>query len=70
MTDGNRFDKRQTCLDAVKQLDVKGMNPAEALMVAWTDGWNRALDLCIQLEQQLDPPETQQRPTFSDGGHE
>lgn len=70
MTDGNRFDKRQTCLDAVKRLDVKGMNPAEALMVAWTDGWDRALDLCIQLEQQLDQPDTQQRPTFSDGGHE
>lgn len=28
MTDGNRFDKRQACLDAVKQLDVKVMNPA------------------------------------------
>ena len=70
MTDGNRLDKRQACLDAVRQLDVKGMNPAEALMVAWMDGWNRALDLCIQLEQKLDPPHTVQRPAFRDGAHE
>lgn len=67
---GLNFDKRQACLDAVRQLDVKGMNPAEALMVAWMDGWNRALDLCIQLERQLDQPGTQQRPAFSDGDHE
>lgn len=39
-------------------------------MIAWTDGWNRALDLCIQLERQLDQPDRQQRSTFSDGCHE
>lgn len=70
MTDGNRFDKRQACLDAVKQLDLNGVSPIEALMIAWTDGWNHALDLCIQLERQLEPPDMQQRPAFSDGGHE
>ncbi|MEF2736300.1 MAG: hypothetical protein U0N15_03625 [Bifidobacterium choerinum] len=65
-----RCDCGRPALDAVKQLDLNGVSPIEALMIAWTDGWNSALDLCIQLEQQLDPPDTMQLPTFSDGGDE
>lgn len=62
-----RFDTRTECADAIRQLDLTGKSPEEILMLAWTDGWNHALDLCIKLEQAIDNNVFDARPEFADG---
>lgn len=59
--------KRETCLNAVRQLDLKGKSPEEILVTAWTDGWNHALDVCLKLEQELDRDMLAAPPEFDDG---
>nr|DAU79579.1 MAG TPA: hypothetical protein [Caudoviricetes sp.] len=52
-TDGH-IDKISLGIEAAKHLDLQGKNFAEALVLAWVDGFDHALDLCVQLEQRLD----------------
>lgn len=59
--------KRETCLNAIRKLDLQGKSPEEILMLAWTDGWEHALDLCIKLEQAIDHNAFDARPEFTDG---
>ena len=59
--------KRETCLNAIRKLDLQGKSPEEILMIAWTDGWEHALDLCIKLEQAIDHNAFDARPEFTDG---
>ena len=42
--------KRETCLNAIRKLDLQGKSPEEIIMLAWTDGWEHALDVCLKLE--------------------
>lgn len=59
--------KRETCLNAIRKLDLQGKSPEEIIMLAWTDGWEHALDLCIKLEQAIDHNTFDARPEFTDG---
>ena len=59
--------KRETCLKAIRHLDLQGKSPEEILMLAWEDGWEHALDLCIKLEQAIDHNAFDARPEFTDG---
>ena len=59
--------KRETCLNAIRKLDLQGKSPEEIIMLAWTDGWEHALDLCIKLEQAIDHNAFDARPEFTDG---
>ena len=59
--------KRETCLNAIRKLDLQGKSPEEILMLAWEDGWEHALDLCIKLEQAIDHNAFDARPEFTDG---
>ena len=59
--------KHETCLNAIRKLDLQGKSPEEILMLAWTDGWEHALDLCIKLEQAIDHNAFDARPEFDDG---
>lgn len=53
MTGIASFDKRKACADALKLLNVQGLTFAQAMAVAWTDGWNKAIDLCIEIEDAI-----------------
>ena len=53
MTGIASFDKRKVCADALKLLNVQGLTFAQAMAVAWTDGWNKAIDLCIEIEDAI-----------------
>lgn len=53
MTDIASFDKRKACLEALKRLNVQGLTFAQAMAVAWLDGWNSALDLCVEIEDAI-----------------
>lgn len=53
MTGIASFDKRKACDDALKLLNVQGLTFAQAMAVAWTDGWNKAIDLCIEIEDAI-----------------
>lgn len=59
--------KRETCLNAICKLDLQGKSPEEILMLAWTDGWEHALDVCLKLEQELDRDVLAAPPEFDDG---
>lgn len=59
--------KRETCLNAIRKLDLQGKSPEEILMLAWTDGWEHALDVCLKLEQAIDHNAFDARPEFTDG---
>lgn len=63
----SRIDKRDECVKAIRHLDLQGKSPEEILMLAWTDGWEHALDLCIKLEQAIDYNTFDARPEFTDG---
>lgn len=63
----HRIDKRDECVKAIRHLDLQGKSPEEILMLAWTDGWEHALDLCIKLEQAIDYNTFDARPEFTDG---
>ncbi|RYQ68412.1 hypothetical protein PG2072B_1015 [Bifidobacterium pseudolongum subsp. globosum] len=63
----HRIDKREECVKAIRQLDLHGKSPEEILMLAWTDGWNHAIDVCLKLEQELDRDMLDARPEFDDG---
>ena len=63
----HRIDKRDECVKAIRHLDLQGKSPEEILMLAWTDGWEHALDLCIKLEQAIDHNAFDARPEFTDG---
>lgn len=59
--------KRETCLTAIRHLDLQSKSPEEILMLAWTDGWEHALDVCLKLEQELDRDMIAAPPEFADG---
>ena len=59
--------KHETCLNAIRKLDLQGKSPEEILMLAWTDGWEHALDVCLKLEQELDRDVLAAPPEFDDG---
>lgn len=59
--------KRETCLKAIRHLDLQGKSPEEIIMLAWTDGWEHALDVCLKLEQELDRDVLATPPEFTDG---
>ena len=40
----HRIDKRDECVKAIRHLDLQGKSPEEIIMLAWTDGWDHALD--------------------------
>lgn len=63
----HRIDKREECVKAIRQLDLQGKSPEEILMLAWTDGWEHALDVCLKLEQELDRDMIAAPPEFDDG---
>lgn len=63
----HRIDKREECVKAIRRLDLQGKSPEEILMLAWTDGWNHALDVCLKLEQELDRDMIAATPEFDDG---
>lgn len=63
----HRIDKRGECVKAIRQLDLQGKSPEEILMLAWTDGWEHAIDVCLKLEQELDRDILDARPEFDDG---
>lgn len=63
----HRIDKRDECVKAIRHLDLQGKSPEEILMLAWMDGWEHALDLCIKLEQAIDHNTFDARPEFTDG---
>lgn len=63
----HRIDKRDECVKAIRHLDLQGKSPEEILMLAWTDGWNHALDVCLKLEQELDRDMIAAPPEFDDG---
>ena len=62
-----RIDKRDECVKAIRHLDLQGKSPEEILMLAWTDGWEHALDVCLKLEQELDRDMIAAPPEFDDG---
>lgn len=63
----HRIDKREECVKAIRRLDLQGKSPDEILMLAWTDGWEHALDVCLKLEQELDRDMIAAPPEFDDG---
>lgn len=63
----HRIDKRDECVKAIRHLDLQGKSPEEILMLAWTDGWEHALDVCLKLEQELDRDVLAAPPEFDDG---
>lgn len=63
----HRIDKREECVKAIRRLDLQGKSPEEILMLAWTDGWEHALDVCLKLEQELDRDMIAAPPEFDDG---
>ena len=63
----HRIDKRVVCVKAIRHLDLQGKSPEEILMLAWTDGWEHALDVCLKLEQELDRDMIAAPPEFDDG---
>ena len=63
----HRIDKRDECVKAIRHLDLQGKIPEEILMLAWTDGWEHALDVCLKLEQELDRDVLAAPPEFDDG---
>ena len=63
----HRIDKREECVKAIRHLDLQGKSPEEILMLAWTDGWEHALDVCLKLEQELDRDVLAAPPEFDDG---
>lgn len=63
----SRIDKRDECVKAIRHLDLQGKSPEEILMLAWTDGWEHALDVCLKLEQELDRDMIAAPPEFDDG---
>lgn len=63
----HRIDKREECVKAIRRLDLQGKSPEEILMLAWTDGWNHAIDVCLKLEQELDRDMIAAPPEFDDG---
>lgn len=63
----HRIDKREECVKAIRHLDLQGKSPEEILMLAWTDGWEHALDVCLKLEQELDRDMIAAPPEFDDG---
>ena len=63
----HRIDKRDECVKAIRKLDLQGKSPEEILMLAWTDGWEHALDVCLKLEQELDRDVLAAPPEFDDG---
>lgn len=63
----SRIDKRDECVRAIRHLDLQGKSPEEILMLAWTDGWEHALELCIRLERELDRDVLAASPEFTDG---
>ena len=62
-----RIDKRDECVRAIRHLDLQGKSPEAILMLAWTDGWEHALDVCLKLEQELDRDVLAAPPEFDDG---
>ena len=63
----HRIDKREECVKAIRRLDLQGKSPEEILMLAWTDGWEHAIDVCLKLEQELDRDMIAAPPEFDDG---
>ena len=63
----HRINKREECVKAIRHLDLQGKSPEEILMLAWTDGWEHALDVCLKLEQELDRDMIAAPPEFADG---
>lgn len=63
----HRIDKRDECVKAIRRLDLQGKSPEEILMLAWTDGWEHAIDVCLKLEQELDRDMIAAPPEFDDG---
>lgn len=63
----HRIDKSDECVKAIRHLDLQGKSPEEILMLAWTDGWNHAIDVCLKLEQELDRNMIAAPPEFTDG---
>ena len=63
----SRIDKRDECVKAIRHLDLQGKSPEEILMLAWTDGWDHAIDVCLKLEQELDRDMIAAPPEFDDG---
>ena len=63
----HRIDKRDECVKAIRHLDLQCKSPEEILMLAWTDGWEHALDVCLKLEQELDRDVLAAPPEFDDG---
>ena len=63
----HRIDKRDECVKAIRHLDLQGKSPEEILMLAWTDGWEHALDVCLKLEQELHRDVLAAPPEFDDG---
>ena len=63
----SRIDKRDECVKAIRHLDLQGKSPEEILMLAWTDGWDHAIDVCLKLEQELDRDVLAAPPEFDDG---
>lgn len=59
--------KRETCLKAIRQLALQGLSPEEILVLAWEDGWEHALDVCLKLEQELNRDVLATPPEFTDG---
>ena len=62
-----RIDKRDECVKAIRRLDLQGKSPEEIIMLAWTDGWEHAIDVCLKLEQEFDRDVLAAPPEFDDG---
>lgn len=50
-----------------RHLNLQGKSPEEIIMLAWTDGWKHALDVCLKLEKELDRDVLATPPEFTDG---
>lgn len=53
----NPIDLTQQALDSLADAGLGSESPAEAYVIGWQDGWRRALDLAIQIEQRINTKE-------------
>ena len=60
-----KFDKRQSAIEHIRQINFPNRAPADMLVTSWLDGFDYALDLCIMLEERLGQDETDPTPEFS-----
>ncbi|MGJ0649650.1 hypothetical protein [Bifidobacterium breve] len=51
------IDLTQQALDALASSDLGNDSPAEAFVIGYRNGWQAAIDLCIEIETRLNNKE-------------